>query len=124
HELAERRASVLPATNGSGVAVLVRQVDDMLHARLHADGCCQGCFWHSDSDSPGPSGRGMYDYTHLYENWAPRPYRRITLPQRPVHIDELPPDLRQLIAQMRFEGLSFAQTPHINPEEHAPCDSW
>jgi hypothetical protein len=125
--LADGRATALGATQGN--AVLVRGLTPAEFRQLHDDGLCQGCFMYFEADYPeGPSASaadyGMYFFDHLTENWISGPYGRQKVPGRPVHVDELPPDLRRRVKQVRFEGLSFRDTPHIQPVEVAPCESW
>ena len=67
---------------------------------------------------------GLFDYRHLCENWISGPYGREVIPARPVHLDQLPPSLREAVGHMRFPTLCFAETPHLQPVEHARCVSW
>lgn len=118
------QARVLPAR--SGVAVYFEQMPRPLFVSLHDKELCQGCFLdyggpHLPEYSPGRFGLFVYD--HLCENWISGPYGRQAVPQRPVHVEQLPPAVREAVSRVRFD-LSFAETPHLQPLEHVECDSW
>jgi hypothetical protein len=66
---------------------------------------------------------GVFEYEHLTENWISGPYGRESLPVRPIHVDQLPPDLRDRVGRLRLK-LRFADTTHIQPVELARCASW
>lgn len=128
-EIAAGQALQVPATEG--VAFILREVPAETIQRLHASGACRGCFWYFAGDpaeenehDPDLASRGLYDYQHLTENWISGPYGRQRVPLRPLHIDQLPPALRNEIKQFRFDNLSFAETPYIQPVEHTECASW
>lgn len=44
-------------------------------------------------------------------------YGRLLTPSRPLHIDQLPPDLREVALRVRLNDLCFAETPHVQPCE-------
>jgi hypothetical protein len=126
-EVAAGRARPVNATQG--VAVVWQSLSAAEYERLHAGGVCQGCFFHFDREDdegqvPHLSKVGLYVYGHLTENWISGPYGRAEIPTRPVHIDQLPPELRRQVKAKRFDSLRFADTPHIQPVEHGPCVSW
>jgi hypothetical protein len=126
-EIAAGRAVQVPASEG--VAVLLMEVSEALAERLHTSGACLGCSWYfhdeeSEQHSPDLTARGLYSYSHLTENWISGPYGRVRRPAQPLHVDQLPPRLREAVQTMRFDSLSFAETPHIQPVEHAECVSW
>jgi hypothetical protein len=125
-EIARGQAVQVPAS--SGVAVVIRDVTPALRQRLHDAGDCLGCFFHYEPgpeyEEPNPAGHGLFAYGHLCENWISGPYGREALPRQPVHIDQLPPDLRAVVGRFRLDTLCFAETPHIQPVEHAECTSW
>ena len=123
------RAEVLPAREG--VAVLWRGLSDEDYRRLHDAGVCRGCFWYiraliepSEDGPASAAGHGLFEYDHLTENWVAGPYGRRRVPGRPVHVDQLPPDLRQRVKRMTFENLRFLDSPRIQPVEHGECRSW
>jgi hypothetical protein len=125
-ELTAGRVAQVPAAEG--VAVVWTGLSQTEYERLHAAGVCCGCFFHFDEAGEGTSANlarhGLYRYGHLTENWISGPYGREQVPDRPVHIDQLPPDLRREVKRMRFDTLRFTETPHIQPLEHGPCVSW
>jgi hypothetical protein len=67
---------------------------------------------------------GIYEYSHLCENWISGPYGRRLVPTRPVHIEQLPPNLRRNLKGTQLKDQSFADAVHIQPAEHWPCESW
>jgi len=90
---------------------------------LHKRGLCRGCFSHFVAeDDAEVSGYGIYNYEHL-DGPCANPYGQLTRPAHPVHIDQLPPDARKLVCQMRL-NLSFAETPIIQPVEHGPAQAY
>jgi hypothetical protein len=128
-EIAAGRAVQVPAS--AGVSVVFRELNELLVKSLHDSGACLGCHWHFDREDEEEeygvqdwTTRGLFTYGHLTENWISGPYGRERQPSRPIHVDELPPNVRQAIKAMRFDSLCFADTPHIQPVEHAACESW
>jgi hypothetical protein len=118
--VADGTAVLVPTTEGVGV--LIRGLSEELAERIHDADECLGCFWYSDSmRKPQP---GFFYYGHLTENSISGPYGREMCPVKPIHFNELPADIRERLKWMRFDGLSFRDTPHIQPIEHAPCESW
>jgi hypothetical protein len=112
-----------------GVAVLFRTLPQELSQRLHDSGVCLGCDWHFQDEnmeeySPDLAARGLFSYSHITENWISGPYGLVRQPAQPIHVDQLPPRVRNAVKAMRFDALSFAETPHIQPVEHAECFSW
>src|SRR5262249_45335399 len=120
----------VPVRASEGVAVIWPRLNQADSKRLHDAGVCRGCFWQFvlDDDEEGGQGglsrHGVFTYGHLTENWISGPYGREEVPAQPVHIDQLPPDIRQALKQVRFDKLSFADTPHVQPVEHTECVSW
>jgi hypothetical protein len=53
---------------------------------------------------------------------ALKPYHLIRTPARPLHLDELPPELRGRCKRIRFENLNFATSQWLQPLEQYPCD--
>jgi hypothetical protein len=122
-DLQAEGGTVVGAT--SGVAVLWRSLSRPLFQRLHEAGLCLGCFYYVDTKgSDNLARRGVFYYNHLTDNWIAGPYGRSELPARPIHVDELPPAVRQQVKRTRFEGLCFTDTPHIQPLEHGNCECW
>jgi hypothetical protein len=52
------------------------------------------------------------------------PYERTRVPKQPLHIDQLPPRLREAYGRFRFDSIHFAEAEWIQPWEYAECDSW
>jgi hypothetical protein len=127
-ELAAGSARQLPAT--SGVAVYFERLPRDVAARLHDPGRCRACFHWFETGGIGfapdrdPAALGVYVYDHLCENWTSGPYGRVRLPRSPLHVDQLPPDAREQVQQVRFPTLCFQDTTHIQPVEHMECASW
>jgi hypothetical protein len=124
-EVAAGRAVPVSATEG--VAFLLTGVPQATLQRLHDSGACRACsyrFGLGGTDTPSPGELGLYEYGHLTENWISGPYGRQQLPTQPLHVDQLPPALRQQLKQVCFDMLSFADTPYIQPVEHTDCASW
>jgi hypothetical protein len=127
-EVAAGQARPLPCRPGAA-AVFFRELPGVLARRLHDAGDCLGCFFHylpdeEDMNGPGAAQLGLYHYSHLCENWSSGPYGRREVPAQQLHIDQLPPAIRQPLLRVRFDQLSFAETPHLQPVKFMPCDSW
>jgi hypothetical protein len=114
----------VPSTEG--FAVIWERLPKTLFHALHSGNHCFHCRWElEDEDGPdNPSRAWAYAYEHLYDNWASGAYGRESQPRRPLHLDELPPELREQVGRFRLESLSFRETPYIQPVDHALCKSW
>jgi hypothetical protein len=77
-----------------------------------------------ETEPSSPARLGLYEYGHLTENWISGPYGREMVPAQPLHIDQLPPNLRRKLGQLRLNNVRFADMAHIQPVEHAECESW
>lgn len=120
------RAVVARATEGH--AVLWPTLPAATRTRLHEAGVCKGCHhsWYEFSDESALHAlgrRGFFEYRHPMENWISQSYGRQSIPAAPVHIDQLPPEVRQRLKHKRF-ALRFSDTLQIQPVEHGPCESW
>jgi hypothetical protein len=123
--LASGQAVAVPS--GDGPAVTFQHLPAELVQRIHEAGACRGCFFLFGllgEERFEPASHGLYEYSHLTENWISGPYGRVARPVQPLHVDQLPPDLRKLIGGMRFDKLSFAETAHLQPLDHTECVSW
>jgi hypothetical protein len=126
-EVAQGRAVQLHATRG--VAVFSRRLPGPLLQQLHKTGLCLGCFTHyvaehEEDDPEAAAARlGLFLYTHPWGDAPAGPYGRAEQPQQAIHVDQLPPELRQLALRVRFEDLSFPRAPHIQPLEFTDCDT-
>jgi hypothetical protein len=122
-ELASGIARQLPSTSDFAVwfwDVLDRQTAVM--QRLPDRGECLGCFeyWgmdERDGACDDAASRGLFAYTHACETWISGPYGRILVPTQPVHVDQLPPALRQHIKSLHFD-VDFSSTPYLQPLQH------
>jgi hypothetical protein len=68
----------------------------------------------------------VFDYDAEYGEhvfWH-QPYARTAVPPHPLHIDQLPPRLREAYGQFRFDSLRFAEAEHVQPWEFAVCLGW
>lgn len=64
---------------------------------------------------------------HVYEDdtdWFSGPYVRTYRPGRPLHVDQLPPQLREQVKAVRFDDLRFAEKDLLQPCDHAEGYSW
>jgi hypothetical protein len=119
-----------PVTASEGAAVVFQHLPEAVSHRLHDTGECRGCFYHhQESDDPDEglpdlAARGIFEYGHLTDNWISGPYGRERRPGQPIHVDQLPPDMRAQFKEMTFSTLCFDSTPYIQPVEHTSCVSW
>jgi hypothetical protein len=135
-EIAAGRARQLAST--SDYAVQFRQLPAELAQQLHDQNVCLGCFFgfgmfeealvgielpSEEERDIDPAAFGFYKYDHTCENWIAGPYGRIGVPANPVHVDQLPPQLRNALKAVRFD-VNFAETPHIQPVADHECASW
>jgi hypothetical protein len=118
------RATVVRATDGYAV-VYARLAADQAR-RLNESGAVTAWAYHyaAEQGEGGLARHGIYEYTHLCENWIAGPYGRDRVPARRLHIDQLPPDLRRALKGAQLRDVSFSVTPQIQPMEHWPCASW
>jgi hypothetical protein len=66
-----------------------------------------------------------FEYEEHFEySFFAQPYTRTDVPARPLHIDQLPPQLREAYGRLRFDALRFAEAEHVQPLEFAACDAW
>jgi len=128
--LAAGRATEVKAR--SGFAVFWDGMTEAEYERLHArkPAVCQGCFWQfelgeePEDRTPNLSAHGVYVFSALGGNASANPYGVQLVPSRPVHVDQLSPDLRARLKEVRFEAVSFANTAVFQPAEHLPCTAY
>jgi hypothetical protein len=132
--LADGRAVEVPARDGA--AVLWHTLSDIEYNRLHRGrpAVCRGCFWRFEAlDEPAEEGeeprvnlarRGVYVFKALGGNATANPYGVQEIPLQPVHVDQLPPDIRARVKEVTFAAVSFADTPVFQPAEHVPCTGY
>jgi hypothetical protein len=51
-------------------------------------------------------------------------YVRLVLPKEPLHVDQLPADLRSQCQTIHFEKATFAGDEHLQPLDDYPCTMW
>jgi hypothetical protein len=61
---------------------------------------------------------GITFYSYADYEILLRPYPRVMTPERPLHVDQLPPDLRNRCGGLRFWMLRFDETESLQPFEH------
>src|SRR5262249_23948581 len=89
-----------------------------LHEAKHCLGCGLDCSgWREDT--PDPASVGLFEYHHLCDNGIAGPYGLFHRPARPLHVDQLPPDIRQAVDRFRLANLRFPETLHLQPLEFA-----
>lgn len=71
-----------------------------------------------------PDPKRLYSYSASDEYGVGGRYQRESCPKKPLHIDELPPDVREALGQARFDTLAFAQTEYLQPMELTESTSW
>jgi hypothetical protein len=112
NEVINGRARFVPA--GRGAAAVFDKLPRGLARRLHDANACLGCY--------------AYDEPQLFyyspSEYGPAPYERESVPQRPLHVDQLPPEVREAVSRVRFDKVSFAEAPSVQPVEHLPCGGW
>ena len=130
-DLAAGRATELKAKEG--YAVVWTGLDDGVYERFHKGKpeLCRGCYlrfnlMRGDPDDPRPNlaRHGIYTFDALGTNATAYPYGLTEVPAVPVHVDQLPPDLRAGVREVTFDRISFAETPVFQPAEHVPCVSY
>lgn len=120
--------SAIPVRVHNAAGIIWRRLAQSRFDEIHQRGQCLGCvFIYSFEEQTHESQRqspGLFHYDHLTENWISGPFGRRRIPLQPIHVDQLPPRLRQAIRSVSFENLRFADTPHIQPLEYFECASW
>lgn len=123
----------VPVRSRDGLAVMWHGLSEAEYERLHRDDpeLCKGCFWRFEvleeplveggEPRTNPARHGVYLFRALGGNATANPYGLHEAPAHPVHVDQLPPDLRDRMKGARFPALSFAETPVFQPADHIPC---
>jgi hypothetical protein len=120
------------APAAEGVAVLFFDLSLWTAEKLHEAGQCLGCFpwpgegnpWDLSDDLPARLGLFHYRHDPKAENWISGRYLRKKSPARPLRVDQLPAEIREAIARVRFADLRFAEAEGIQPIPAFPCSSW
>jgi hypothetical protein len=68
---------------------------------------------------------GLFYYEHNKDEEEPflEAYLREHRPRNPLHIDQLPPELRRVCKQVCFDSLRFAEMEYLQPMDFLPCDT-
>jgi hypothetical protein len=90
--------------------------------RVHAEEWCLGCHYLYGSEIRFAQ-RGAFHYSAQETLYIAEPYGRTIQPTRPLHVSELPAELRT-IAEQRELPHRFADVVYIQPVEHLDCDTW
>ena len=115
----------IPVPSRRTFAVLFDRLPLATYRRLHSDGACLGCFWDFEYEGRSlPNQFGLYTYRHLDTYGFPEPYRRFGSPLQLLHVDQLPPELRDRLMPTCFEAIGFEDAEFLQPLEHLPCATW
>jgi hypothetical protein len=109
-------AGSMPLTAGEG------DVDEVLRA-LGSKQTQEGLDYDEDALGRELARRGV----HVYEDasdFFTGPYKRAHKPKKPLHVDQLPPELRDDLKSVRFDGLSFAEKKVLQPCQYTDGVAW
>jgi hypothetical protein len=111
-----------------GCAVIFNELPLEVHRIVHDQNLCRACvniymFEDEESHHDNPSALGLYFYTCCEAQMA-YPYGRVSLPKRPLRLEQLPQDLQERLVQVRFNDISFAVTRYIQPAERVESSTW
>jgi len=118
---------IVQANEGCAVIFRTLSIDD--HKALHDRNICRACveiysdFNEEDPFRENPSLIGLYFYS-CCEGQMAYPYGRVSLPETPMRLDQLPSDLQKRLKQVSFTDISFAETAFIQPAERVKSVSW
>jgi hypothetical protein len=62
--------------------------------------------------------------TGKYDECLAERYHRSQQPKKPVHVDQLAPEVRERLSRCRFDNLDFAKTEILQPVELKECSTW
>jgi hypothetical protein len=65
-----------------------------------------------------------YEYDDLSEIPFQAGYPRARRPETPLHVDQMPPRLRNLAKKIRLDRVSFPNADRVQPVEHFECMVW
>jgi hypothetical protein len=97
-------------------------VDDILRA-LGSKQTQEGLDYDAEAIGEELARLGLYVYDDDTA-WFSGPYRRAHRPRRALHVDQLPPQLRQQIKAVRFGRLRFEEKDVLQPCEHVEGQGW
>jgi hypothetical protein len=119
------RVTAVRATEG--YAVIFPTLSPEQVRRLTESGAVRAHSYYFDDEEGGANSlarHGIYEYGHLCENWIAGPYGRKAVPARPLHVDQLPPNIRRNLKETLLTDRTFTEIVHIQPAEHWDCESW
>lgn len=107
-----------------GFAILWRRLTQDEYDHFHQEGqsVCKGCNWRFE-DRANLAEHGVYVFATLGGNVTAYPYGVQELPSKPIHVDQLPPEIRDRVKALRFAEISFDEQPVFQPAEHVACES-
>jgi hypothetical protein len=118
-----------PVKSVRGTAVLAMKLPLDLYRQIHDRNLCTGCYYEFGLESfqgnvpPEYSKMGLFYYVCCEDQMAV-PYGRHTVPERPLNIAQLPPELQSELKKVRFTDVSFANTPYIQPAQRVESYAW
>ncbi len=66
---------------------------------------------------------GLYFFDYVDDIFPIGPYFRTLVPEAPLHVDELPPELRERCRAVQFD-VRFDQIQRVQPLEFTGCEYW
>jgi hypothetical protein len=118
-----------PVKTVRGTAVLSMKLPIELYRQLHERNQCAGCYYeymltqYEGYEPPEYSGLGLFYYVCCEDQMAV-PYGRHTVPERPLNIAQLPPEVQSEFKKLQFTDVSFANTPYIQPAQRVESYAW
>jgi hypothetical protein len=80
---------------------------------------------HNLSEDQLPDREKLFVYeTGMMDEGLADCYHRGQKPKQPLHVDQLPPDVRQAVKAATFETLDFNTAKVIQPVELTDCGTW
>lgn len=79
-------------------------------------------FWETADEAI--SERGVFVFGYIDGGWFQKPYQSEWEVPEPIHVDQLPPDIRHHVRQCQFSGILFRDVDHLQPIEHVRCWFW
>jgi hypothetical protein len=68
---------------------------------------------------------GLFCYDFGWGGELVEPYARTAVPGEPLHVEQLPPTLRQRVSQTAFPAICFLRAEHIQPfESYDDCEGY
>jgi len=109
----------------AGHALRFERLDRGTAVALHDASVCVSCVWvpSYEGEPRHPRFSGLPTYQALCEGWVAGPYGRPFWPSCPLRLEQLPKPLAGRAALCRFDGLSFRETPRIQPFDWGRCES-